>query len=609
MSAVPALQNGVRQPATTATRRSFAPGITFTSAVCSRRYHGRVRAAKSEDVALTETEFSHRTRAAALVEIAAQPVDLLVVGGGITGAGIARDAALRGIRTALVERADLGGGTSSRSSRLIHGGLRYLEQRAFGLVVEASRERRVLLRIAPHLVRPLPFLFPVYRGARVPPWTLRAGMWLYDLLAAFRNVRTHRWLGPTAVRRLEPGLRDKSLRGAALYYDAQADDARLVLATVRSAAQAGARVASYAEATSLLKPDGRVRGAVVRDALTGESHVVRALTVVNAAGPWVDAVRRLDDPAAEPLLRLTKGSHVAVARRRIGNQHAVTFTSPLDGRVMFALPWRELTYVGTTDTDEPAAPDDVHASGPDVTYLLRSVNALFPGARLGPADVLSTWAGLRALVRSDPALPPSAVSREHLLEESAQGLITIAGGKLTTYRAMAAQVVDLVARRLREVDGRPAPRAAPTDRQPLPGGDAAELGVLVEAAQARGAPEATAAHLVANYGSEWAAVLNLADRDRKLAEPIVPGRPEIWAEVVHAVEREMALRLGDLLIRRLHLFHEDPGHGTAAALAVARKMGELLGWDEPRTEDEVGAYLDAVRRMRSFMKDLPRRSS
>jgi len=558
-------------------------------------------------VALTEIEFSHRTRAAALAEMTAQPVDLLVVGGGITGAGVARDAALRGIRTALVERGDLGIGTSSRSSRLIHGGLRYLEQREFGLVFESSRERRVLLRIAPHLVRPLAFLFPVYRGARVPPWKLRAGMWLYDLLAAFRNVHTHHWLGATAVRRLEPGLRDKGLRGGALYYDAQVDDARLVLATARSAAQAGARVATYAEAASLLKPDGRVRGAVVHDTLSGESHVVRALTVVNAAGPWVDALRRLDDSAAAPLLRLTRGSHVAVARGRLGNQHAITFTSPLDGRVMFVLPWRNLTYVGTTDTDEPIAPDEVSASGADVTYLLRSVNAMFPGARLGPADVLSTWAGVRALVQSDPALPPSAVSREHRLEESAQGLITIAGGKLTTYRSMAAEVVDLVARRLRQLDGRPAPPDAPTDRLPLPGGEAADLAVLVEAARARGAPEATAAHLVSNYGSEWAAVLNLADRDRTLAEPIVAGRPEIWAEVVHAVEREMALRLSDLLIRRIHLLHEDPGHGTAVALAVARRMGGLVGWDESRMEDEVGAYLDAVRRMRGFMRDLARR--
>ena len=226
--------------------------------------------------------------------MAAEPVDLLVIGGGITGAGIARDAALRGLRTAIVDKGDIGGGTSSVSSRLIHGGIRYLEQGDFRLVFEASRERRVLLGIAPHLVHPLPFLFPVYRGARVPAWKLRAGMWLYDLLAAFRNVTAHRWLGRAATVRLEPALREKELQGAALYYDAQTDDARLVMATMRSAAQAGALVASYAQVTGLIKPDGRVGGATVHDALSGRTSTVRAFVVVNATGPWVDQVRRLD---------------------------------------------------------------------------------------------------------------------------------------------------------------------------------------------------------------------------------------------------------------------------------------------------------------------------
>ena len=290
--------------------------------------------------------------------MAHEPVDLLVIGGGITGAAIARDAALRGFRAALVEKGDFGSGTSSVSSRLIHGGLRYLEQYDLHLVLEASRERRVLLRIARHLVHPLPFLFPVYRGARVPAWKLRCGLWLYDLLAAFRNVRLHRWLGRKATLRLEPGLRERDLRAAGLYYDAQTDDARLVLATMRSAAQAGALVASYAEAVSLLKPDGLVRGATVRDLLGEETRVVRALVVVNACGPWVDAVRRLDAPDADPLLRLTKGAHVAVPRQRLGNTHAVTLTSPIDGRVMFVLPWADSdqSYIGTTDTDETSRP-------------------------------------------------------------------------------------------------------------------------------------------------------------------------------------------------------------------------------------------------------------
>ncbi len=540
--------------------------------------------------------------------MAAEPVDLLVIGGGITGAGVARDAALRGFRTALVDKGDFGGGTSSNSSRLIHGGLRYLEQRDFRLVFEASRERRVLLTIAPHVVRPLLFLFPAYRGARVPAWQLRAGMWLYDLLAAFRSVRKHRWLGRKATLRAEPGLREKGLRGAGLYYDAQTDDARLVIATMRSAAQAGALVASYAEATGLVRPDGRVRGAVVRDRLSGATHTIRALVVVNATGPWVDQVRRLDDPQAEPLLRLTKGAHVAVPRQRVGNTHAVTLTSPIDGRVMFVLPWGDQSYIGTTDTDEDVSPDEVRTTGADVIYLLRSANAFFPRARLSPQDVVSTWAGLRALLRPDRTLAPSEVSREHRVVESASGLVTIAGGKLTTYRVMGQEVVDRVAARLRELDGRPRSPHPPTDRLPLPGGETTDLEVLVDAARARGASESTAQHLVWSYGSESAAVLNLVDRDRGLGQAIVEGRPEIWAEVPHAVEREMAVRLSDVLMRRLHFFYEERGQATGTAPAVAERMAKLLGWDAAREAEELTDYLKHVERSRTFLKEVARPS-
>jgi glycerol-3-phosphate dehydrogenase len=557
-----------------------------------------------------ETEFSHRSRAAALQSMAAEPVDVLVIGGGITGAAIARDAALRGFRTALVDKGDFGGGTSSHSSRLIHGGLRYLEQRDFHLVLEASRERRVLLGIAPHLVRPLPFLFPVYRGARVPAWQVRAGMWLYDLLAAFRNVRMHRWLSRKAVLRAEPGLREKDLRGAGLYYDAQTDDARLVLATMRSAAQAGALVANYAEVSGVLRPDGRVRGATVRDALTGTTLTARALLVVNASGPWADEVRRLDDPRAQPLLRLTRGAHVSVPRQRLGNTHAVTLTSPIDGRVMFLLPWGAQSYIGTTDTDEHASPppDDVDATAEDVIYLLRSANAFFPNARLTPQDVVATWAGLRTLLRPDHALPPSEVSREHRIVESPSGLLTIAGGKLTTHRVMARDMVDRVAARLAALDGRPRAAPPPTDRLPLPGGETADLDVLVDAARARGTSEATARHLVMSYGSEAAAVLNLVDRDRGLGGPIVPGRPEVWAEVGHAVEREMAVRLADVLVRRLHLFYEDRGHAADAAPAVAAKMGEFLNWDATRLAEELAAYREQIERSRAFLGEIARPS-
>jgi glycerol-3-phosphate dehydrogenase len=553
-----------------------------------------------------EAAFSQTTRATALAAMSTEPVDLLVLGGGITGAGIARDAALRGIRTALVDKGDFGGATSSRSSRLIHGGLRYLEHGNLRLVFEGAHERRVLLRIAPHLVHPLPFLFPVYRGARVAAWKLEAAMWLYDALAAFRNVHMHRWLGRRRVARLEPRLRTKGLQGAALYYDAQADDVRLVLATIRSAAQAGALVANYADATSLLKSDDRVRGATVRDALSGRTYTVRALVVVNATGPWVDAVRQRDDSEAQPLLRLTKGAHVAVPRGRIGHSYAVTLTSPIDGRVMFVLPWGDLSYIGTTDTDEAVSPDNVRASGSDVVYLLRSANALFPDARLGPRDVISSWAGLRPLLAPAHARSASDVSREHRVVESSSGLVTIAGGKLTTYRRMARDTVDRVAKRLHQLDGRPlAPRAA-TDRLPLPGGEASDLDVLVEALRARGIPEVQARHLVRHYGSESAAVMNLVDRDRSLGESIIAGRPEVWAEVVHAVEREMAARLTDVLIRRLHLFYEDPAHGSTVSSAVAGRLAQLLGWDDARREDEVADYTAEVKRARAFLQEVPR---
>ncbi len=263
-----------------------------------------------------------------VAQLAAQPADLLVIGGGINGAGIARDAAMRGLRTMLVEQNDLGSGTSSRSSRLIHGGLRYLEQGEFGMVLEANRERRTLQRIAPHLVWPLPFVFPVHRGDRISRWRLAAGMILYDLLALFRNVRTHRMLGKRGMLEAEPMLRDRGLLGGARYYDAQCDDARLVVATARSAIHHGALVSNYMAVRGLERTAGRVVGAQLEDRLTGERGVIRASVVVNATGPWADRVRRLEDAGAAPLLQPTKGVHVVVDRSRLDHREAVAFTSP-----------------------------------------------------------------------------------------------------------------------------------------------------------------------------------------------------------------------------------------------------------------------------------------
>ncbi len=545
-----------------------------------------------------DTPFSLETRRADLDVMAAAPLDVLVIGAGITGAGIARDAAMRGLRTGLVDAGDFGAGTSSRSTRLVHGGLRYLEHGWFRLVFEASRERRILLRIAPHLVRPMAFLFPVHAGARVGLVRLAAGLWLYDLLSLFHNVRAHRTLTAREVRKREPRLRGQDLRGGALYYDGYCDDARLVLANARDARRHGAAVASYARVTALEKAGGRVRGAVIADVLEERRLVVHAHVTVNATGPWAYALRRLDEPGAPALLRPTKGVHVAVPRGRAGNAGAVTLLSPLDGRVMFILPWVELTVIGTTDTDFAGDPARADVEPDDVTYLLRSANALFPDARLTHDDVVAAWAGLRPLLADGGGGSTAAVPREHRIIESRSGLLTIAGGKLTTYRSMAAELVDRVTATLHTLDGRRRPAAAATDREPLPGGEVADLEALVNELQHEEVSEPLARHLVDAYGAEAMAVANLARRDRALARPLVEGLPPIRAEVVHQARREMALAVSDVMIRRTHLFHRDRGQGAPAAADVAELLAAELGWDAGRQAASLADYLDEIRRMR-----------
>lgn len=520
----------------------------------------------------------------------AAPADLLIIGGGITGAGIARDAAMRGFRTILVEQHDLGFGTSSRSSRLVHGGLRYLEEGDLTLVFEALRERRVLLDIAPHLVRPLPFVFPVHRGDRVPLWKLWAGIFLYDVLAAFRNVRWHTLLGKRRLLRQEPMVRERGLMGGVRYFDAQCDDARLVIATARSAIRHGALVANYMRVEDLLRADGRVQGARVRDELSGAEGSVQARLVVNATGPWCDAIRRLEDPDAAPVLRPTKGVHVMVRRERLGHEAALTLTSPIDGRVMFVLPWGEFSYIGATDTDTDEGPGDVRAAAEDIVYLLRSANAAFPNAHLGESDVLATWAGLRPLIAPGDAVGASQISREHLILTGPGGMLTIAGGKLTTYRVMAEQLVNHAAAALHALDGRPKPPAPPTGSEPLPGGEVRDLEPMGSPGLELGLSIATVDHVVRLFGSECAAVFNLVREHRELARPLDANSPAIEAEVVHVTRRELARRVEDVLVRRLHLYYETPDHGAAAARRTAELMGSELGWDAARVSEEIDRY-------------------
>ncbi len=520
-------------------------------------------------------------RDAALTRLGAERFDLLVVGGGITGAGIARDAALRGLRTALVEQGDFACGTSSRSSRLVHGGVRYLEHGHLHLVFEASRERRTLLRIAPHLVRPLAFTWPVYRGARIGRLKLAAGLGLYDALALFRNVERHAGLSAHEVLAAEPALRPDALTGGARYFDASTDDARLTLANALAAVEAGACALTHARVASLPERDGRIAGAVVHDLLSGRETLVQAEIVVNATGPWSDGVRRLVDEGAGGAVRGSKGAHVAVPRQRLGNAGAVTMLHPRDGRVLFALPAGALSIVGTTETEAEDGPDDIRATGDDVRYLLEAANAYFPHAALAPGDVVAAWAGIRPLAAGLARADAGSASREHAITVGAGGMISVTGGKLTTYREIAEQVVDRV------LTQRGGPRRAPcrTGVVPLPGGDRPLADVRLEAEGV--VPDSgVRERLVTALGTRWRAAWQAVAGDAALGERVTPDLPYTGAEYVHAARREMACTLGDLLIRRSHAAFETPDHALALAARVAAIVAPVLGWDAPRVAAE-----------------------
>jgi len=529
-------------------------------------------------------------RAECIRRLRAEPFDVVVMGGGITGAAAARDAASRGLRTALVEARDFGEGTSSRSSRLIHGGLRYLEQLELDLVFEASRERRTLLRIAPHMVRPLEFLFPLYRDGRVGRLTMTAGMWLYDALSLFRNIERHQMLSEGDVLWREPTLSPEGLLGGARYFDAQVDDARLVLATVRSAVEMGAAAANRL-AAEILVEEGRARGVRVRDAEAGGASEweIRASVVVNATGPWTDETALEAGISREPLLRPTRGTHIHVRRDRIGHQRALIFESALDGRIMFVLPWGDLTLIGTTDEDYEGPPEEVRPTGGDVSYLLDSTNRLFPEARLTAEDVISAWAGLRPLVAGEAGEDEDEVSREHVILEEIPGLVTIAGGKLTSHRAMAEEIIDRVVESL-AAGGAAEPSPSATADRPLPGGDFESfedlLGSLEKRAEAIGLDPSVLSPMAEAYGTEAEEVLDLAAERPDLCERVVADRPNIAAEILYSVRKEMPVHVEDVAFRRtrLALETEDFAAGVARIAAI---MKEELEWDAISEEMEV----------------------
>jgi glycerol-3-phosphate dehydrogenase len=546
--------------------------------------------------------WSKTERTQALRRAERDGVDLLVVGGGITGAGVLRDAASRGLRAIAVEREDFAAGTSSRSSKLIHGGLRYIAEGHLAMTREACRERDLLLQQNPHLVRPLPFLFPAYEGGKHPLWQVRAALWVYAALANFRSTSRFEMLGPGGVARWSRDLRRDGLRGAGLYYDAQVDDARLVLETLRSARALGAEAVNHAQVVEFLRgADGRLCGARVDDSLGGRTYTLRASAIVNAAGPAVERVRGLDQRIAQPELRPAKGVHLVLPRTRVQLQAAVTFPGA-DGRQLFVVPWNEVVLVGTTDSfsdeiDEPGVTiDEVH-------YLLAAANDAFPGLGLTTNDLRSVFAGVRPLVASPESdTPPSSVSREHRIYEDPSGLVSIAGGKLTTYRAMGEAIVDLALKHLpRGVRASAGPSR--TAKLPLRE-DGFERAAFEAELRARfGLSPGRVAHLVRTYGA--AAETLLADAPPALHGPIGSSR-FTWAEIPWSVRTECPVTLCDLLERRMRLALFAEGQGLRELPRIARIAGECAGWDEPRMREEALAYANVVRRRYQIVASEPR---
>jgi glycerol-3-phosphate dehydrogenase len=540
-------------------------------------------------------------RREALRALAGERFDVLIVGGGIVGVGALLDATSRGLRAALVEQRDIASGTSGRSSRLIHGGLRYLEQLHFGLVYEALSERARLLRLAPHLVRLEPFLFPIYGIPLFHQGFYGSGIFLYDLLGARRDGGFAKHLRPSSAIEYAPNLRRKGLTGGIIYHDGVEDDARLALAVLRTALAGGAVAATRVRATAPLLDGERIIGASVEDLVSGNRFEVQADRVIDATGVW----------AAEPTTRFatlegadafvpSRGSHIVIRRDRLPAEGGMTLRIP--GRVVFIIPWPRHWIIGTTDHPDSRPPERVAAPHEDVDELLSTVNRQLD-IGLGRGDIVGTYAGMRPLV-GDPGGSTVKTSREHRVAADASGLVRISGGKYTTYRVMARDVVDAS---LGRTEARR--RRSGTAELPLvgaaPPSELAQIGASLErplrdAAAARGEtrapwPARIGERLAERYGREAIDVMSMA-RELDLAAPLGYGVDHIQAEVAWAARRELALSLDDVLARRMRLAQELPDRGAAIAPGVAAVLGAELGWDEPRQAAEVQRYLETARR-------------
>ncbi len=526
--------------------------------------------------------------------------DAVVIGGGMAGAGVARDLVLRGASVALFEKGDFASGTSSKSSKLIHGGLRYLELFDFKLVRESLREKKTLERLAPHLVRPLPFLVPVYRGSKRGLITVRIGMWLYNLLTPGRERERFRVLRPLDALTLEPSIRVDDLRGAGYYFDdLLLFPERLCLENALSAARHGARVHNYCEVEAVTRGAGGIDGVRVRDLLTGRVHAVRASVVVNCAGPWVDRLRELAgvSDAGKRVVRTTKGIHCMLPRM---TERAV-YLSTADDRMIFVIPWREFSMVGTTDTDFDGDPDRLSATREEVAYLLDAVRPALPDPRVAFDRVVYTYAGVRPLAFEEGA-PASKVSRDHkMVVEGPEGrFLSITGTKLTCFRSLAEQVGDRVMSALGR--GEPSRTATLTLDGLDEETDKIEARAWMDVSAdmtATGLSRETLQTLVEIYGRAYPRVLDLA---RKLPDGparLCPSNPDIVAQLHHALAEEMTVSLQDFLLRRTAI-GQSACLGLDCYEAIGRRMSALAGWSSRRLDAELEAYRASVERSLRF---------
>lgn len=512
-----------------------------------------------------------------------EPFDLLVIGGGATGCGVALDAASRGLSVALVEKNDFAEGTSSRSTKLLHGGVRYLEMAVkhldrgqYHLVRDALRERDILLRMAPHLSRRLSLVTPIYKWLQIP--YIFAGLKIYDVLAGARGIGHSRLLGPKKALERFPMLHAEGLKAGVLYYDGQFNDSRMAVSIAMTAAQYGAVIANHVGAAGFIKENGIISGVAVNDSVTGTSWQIKARAVVNATGPFTDILRRMDDPASRPMLKTSSGIHIILDRKFAPPDTGLLIPRTEDGRVLFVLPWEGHSLVGTTDdpsevTEHPEPPAE------DVTYLLRHLNRYFD-IQVSESDVKSVWSGLRPLIFDPKASDTAKLTRDHVLEQSRSGLVTIAGGKWTTYRKMAQDTVNYV---VRSFDLKRAAKCK-THKIPLAGARNYDPRGGVVLSDKYGLDPSVSRHLYRAYGDRASIVAQIAENG--YGDLLAQGHPYLEAEVLYGTRNEMAQRAIDVLARRTSLALLDTEAAARAAPRVIELMSGELGWDPARCQEE-----------------------